>query len=91
MDTYFTVPPGVVVDIYDAAGASGQARLNQSIVLCKVGLVKGAGGNVVSQKLPRDGKTEDVILVVVHKVGHLTRPISTVVLGQRWVRRAGGV
>lgn len=76
------------MDINNAVGAGPQACLNQGVILSKVGLVEGSSGDVVGQELPPDVKAEEVVFVVLHKVGHLTSTIGTVVLDQGGVRAA---
>lgn len=68
--------------INDAACASGQARLNKSIVLLEVIFVNVATHDIVCKELPADRETEDIEAIVVNEVLHLSLTVMAVVLKQ---------
>lgn len=70
------------MDINDAACASGQARLNKSIVLLEVILVNVAAHDIVRKELPADRETEDIEAIVVNEVLHLSLTVVAVVCKQ---------
>lgn len=70
-----SIPASVVVNVYDAVCTGFQAPLDQLVVSAQVAGVQGCSEGVL-KILPGDGETEDVELVDLGKVGHLTGAIS---------------
>lgn len=73
---YLAVEPGVVVDINNAVSTSAEAGLDEGVVFSKVVRVEVSALSVVGQKLPSNGETEDVHLVIVNEVLHLAKSVD---------------
>jgi len=71
------IPASVVVDVDDARSTTGQATLNELVVLAEVGCVKCATEVVVEEVLPANWEAEDVETIILDEVVDLVDSIGT--------------
>ena len=76
------IPPRIIMNIDNTMRARSQARLDQGIVLCKIGLVKSTAEDVVDEVLPADREAKDVESIALGKMRHLAGAVATTILGE---------
>lgn len=80
-----SVPSSKIVIVYKAVAPSGQASLNQLIIVTKVFGIQGSPQFVVDEKLPSKRQTVHIHAVLAGEVDHLARAIRIVSVSQLFV------